>query len=248
MRSTFCLRIRVKGRTRGSGARPRGAGDAGPGGSAHNATLPQPKKRRRRVPRRRRPAGRREPRRPAWPRTTGRTPGLRGGGSPGVDAGARRARLRQRGSADHPHIGDSAHSRGSAAAAQPGARHRPRLGVLASGRGAAAVPRSGRPRGPRPPWSVARVLARPEADLGAKPKLLNVILAAFTGTIPVNVDTVVHGAQVAGSRVTLARGRYDSARTGRRRSAGEPPDGRFHGRACAGAWNYRSSQRSPRRA
>jgi hypothetical protein len=35
-------------------------------------------------------------------------------------------------------------------------------------------------------------------------RVINVILAAFTGTIPVNVDTVAHGAQVAGSRATLA--------------------------------------------
>jgi hypothetical protein len=35
------------------------------------------------------------------------------------------------------------------------------------------------------------------------PRPIDVILAAFTGTIPVNVDTVVHGAQVAGPRLTL---------------------------------------------
>jgi hypothetical protein len=34
-------------------------------------------------------------------------------------------------------------------------------------------------------------------------RLVNVILAAFTGTIPVNVDTVAHGAQLGGSRLTL---------------------------------------------
>jgi hypothetical protein len=34
-------------------------------------------------------------------------------------------------------------------------------------------------------------------------RLVNVILAAFTGTIPVNADTVLSGAQLAGSRVTL---------------------------------------------
>jgi hypothetical protein len=87
MRSTFCLRIRVKGRTRGSGARSRGAGDAGPGGSAHNATLTQPKKRRRRAPR---PAETYQaPRAPA----TGMAANYRqdaraasGGGYPGVDA------------------------------------------------------------------------------------------------------------------------------------------------------------------
>jgi hypothetical protein len=43
-------------------------------------------------------------------------------------------------------------------------------------------------------------------------RLVHLILAAFTGTIPVNVDTVVHGAQVRGSRV--ARNRTPTAPPG----------------------------------
>jgi hypothetical protein len=62
------------------------------------------------------------------------------------------------------------------------------------------MPRAERMAGPTEKGSAPQsVTSRYPAVLAAgKPgyRLVNVILATFTGTIPVNVDTVVRGAQV----------------------------------------------------
>jgi hypothetical protein len=56
-------------------------------------------------------------------------PAASGGGYPGIDTRSDTPAVASGGCAEPPQIGDSAHSRASAAAAQPAARRRPRLGV-----------------------------------------------------------------------------------------------------------------------
>jgi hypothetical protein len=91
-----------------------------------------------------------------------------GGGCPGIDSGARRRPPPiEAAPRNHPHIGDNAPARGSAAAAQPVAWQRPRLGVYRVGTGFAAprAPSAVRLCGPFWGW-----LRGPEPDVaGVRP-------------------------------------------------------------------------------